>query len=106
MIKTTLKAFHGRHILTRQIANSRNLRERALISYENDIDESEEEKMVFADEMKAFGEAIKEEMSLNAEKIHCLFYKFARCTLHFTIFTKYKLIKYCQNSMIIFSKTC
>ena len=62
MLKTTLRAYHGKHILTRQISNSKDLKDRCELSLENDVNESDEGKKAFEEEIEAFSEAMKEEM--------------------------------------------
>lgn len=61
MLTTSYKAFHGRHILTRQITNSKNVKERLKMSLENDVEESEEERELFNDDIIAFNQAMNEE---------------------------------------------
>ena len=61
MLKTTFNAYHGRHILTRQITNSKELSKHMKISNENDIEESEEERNLFNDDIEAFNKAMNEE---------------------------------------------
>ena len=62
MLKTTLKAFHGKHILTRQISNSMELKDRIELANENIFDELDEEKEAFEEKIVAFSEEMKEEM--------------------------------------------
>ena len=45
-LKTTFKAFYGRHILSRQITNSRCVLPKAEITEEDDVKENEEEKKI------------------------------------------------------------
>ena len=63
MLTTTMKAFHGRHILTRQISNSKGLQERMKFSQENDFDESDEERDAFNNEIQAFNAAMNDELN-------------------------------------------
>ena len=57
-LKTTFNAYHGRHILTRQITNSKELKPKMRISQTNDIDESDEERNSFNEDIEAFNKAM------------------------------------------------
>ena len=65
LLKTTFKAFHGKRILSRQISNSNDLKDRVVLSVENDVEESEEEKIEFSKEVAAFAGAMEEEILIS-----------------------------------------